>query len=322
MQIEDNAIILSNHWGWIEPTSPLERPFDKSSLRIPAMFSENYVAHSQAKRPNINQINSPKTDDEPSLDKEPVLRHGRDCLPRLATNLSTVVPHQFAMKLFSLSLIAISSMAMVGAQPLPAATQWCTTEITGSDICFQRYRDTGSDTAWGYLFPAAAGPTGQPTNEFIGIFTGRSNAGYIGASLGGTMTSNPLVLAWINGRAPLISLRRTEQYGPPPVLNTPGPVVTVLGGSGITAAGQQRIIYRCTNCTTWQGGSNGINLNAVTHNLGFVSHSTAKPSPPSSAAGGVMKHTLAGRHSLNVTAVKDATYWSTLQALQTLPALP
>lgn len=112
MQIEDNAIILSNHWGWIEPTSPLERPFDKSSLRIPAMFSENYVAHSQAKRPNINQINSPKTDDEPSLVKEPVLRHGRDCLPRLATNLSTVVPHQFAMKLFSLSLIAISSMAM------------------------------------------------------------------------------------------------------------------------------------------------------------------------------------------------------------------
>ena len=82
------------------------------------------------------------------------------------------------------------------------AQQW-TDPLTS--ISFYRHYDSGTDTAWGFVFPPL-----QPTsNEFIGFFIAPRNSGWIGTSLGGRMTSNLLILGWTNGATPIVSPRFT-----------------------------------------------------------------------------------------------------------------
>lgn len=170
------------------------------------------------------------------------------------------------------------------------------------------------------MFPEAD-PSGGVSNEFIGIFTAPATTGWIGNSLGGGMTQGPLILAWINDFQAMISVRRAIQYGPPSVMSG-GPTVTVLGGSGVTSDGlEQRIIFRCQNCTTWEGGSESINLDGWGP-LGFATHGAIKPLQPSTTDSPVYQHTYAGIHVLDAPAAKTAQYWDNLKKLQDLPQLP
>lgn len=78
--------------------------------------------------------------------------------------------------------------------------RWCDS-LSGA--CFQRFYDPRVDTTWGYAFP----PT--PNGEFIGIYIAPVTAGWIGASLGGGMENNPLILTWVDGTKPMLSVRYT-----------------------------------------------------------------------------------------------------------------
>jgi hypothetical protein len=91
---------------------------------------------------------------------------------------------------------------------------WCD-DLTS--ICFQRFYDEGVQTGWGYTFPDVD-PNGGVPDEFIGIYTGPETAGWIGASLGGGMTQNPLIVAWLNEGKAMAGVRRTEyvQASPSP----------------------------------------------------------------------------------------------------------
>lgn len=211
---------------------------------------------------------------------------------------------------------------------------WCD-EFTS--ICFQRYYDESVSTGWGYTFPDVD-PNGGVPDEFIGIYTAPASAGWIGASLGGGMTQNPLLVAWLseNGTA-VVGVRRTEyvlpfvlscvfltivprQYGPPAAYHE-GPVVTVLGSSGITTSGEQRIVFRCQNCTKWEGGSQGIDLNAGSPH-GFATNGGLKPLYPDDPDSPVYQHTLAGIFVLDVPAAKTGRYYDVLETFQKLPPLP
>jgi Cytochrome domain of cellobiose dehydrogenase len=102
--------------------------------------------------------------------------------------------------------------SIIGALAINAqekvASQWCDGAL---ETCFQRYFDPNTDTAWGYLFPPASAEGQPPRNEFIGIFEGPAESGWIGNSLGGQMKSNPLVVGWLdNGNKALVSIRFTE----------------------------------------------------------------------------------------------------------------
>ena len=93
---------------------------------------------------------------------------------------------------------------MLGTQS--QTVTWCD-DLTS--ICFQRFYDEGVSTGWGYTFPDVD-PNGGVPDEFIGIYTGPEDAGWIGASLGGGMTQNPLIVAWINEGKAMAGVRRTE----------------------------------------------------------------------------------------------------------------
>lgn len=59
------------------------------------------------------------------------------------------------------------------------------------------------------------------------------------------MLDNPLVVGWVDGENPKISLRKTSAYGPPAPWD--GGKLTILGTSGVNAT-HQRIVYRCEVC--------------------------------------------------------------------------
>lgn len=214
------------------------------------------------------------------------------------------------------AFVSLSAALFVSAQE---AAEWCDEGQTG--VCFHRYHDEAQDIGWGYLFPES-NPDGSVPNELIGIYTAPSAVGWVGNSLGGGMRFSPLVLGWIHENTAMASLRNAEEYGPPRIWGD-GPTLTVLGGSGVTADGQQRIIWRCQNCTTWESsnGPGGINLSG-TAPVGFAAHGSIKPLEPSVSDSPVYMHTVAGIHRLEVPEAKSADYWDILKKLQDTPQLP
>ncbi|TFK32758.1 hypothetical protein BDQ12DRAFT_701066 [Crucibulum laeve] len=187
-----------------------------------------------------------------------------------------------------------------------SATQWCD-NLT--NICFTRYYLQSLDTGFGYVFP----PLQPPSNEFIGIYTAPVSAGWIGNSLGGGMRSNPLIIGWIDESKPVVSARFVSSYTPPVPLA--GPVLTVLGTSGVNAT-HQRIVYRCQNCTSWTGGSGGIVLNG-TSTFGYATHGSVKPDTPSDPNSNLLQHTAVGQHGIDVSAAHTDQYAAYLQQLLT-----
>ncbi|KAH6903287.1 cellobiose dehydrogenase [Coprinopsis sp. MPI-PUGE-AT-0042] len=194
------------------------------------------------------------------------------------------------------------------------ASEWCDDDI---ETCFQRYYDPNTETAWGYLFPPAS-PQGQPPrNEFIGIFTGPVESGWIGNSLGGQMRSNPLVVGWLdNDNKALVSIRFTDQLLSPDVFE--GPELTVLGTSGSNGT-HQRIVYRCQNCTQWTGGTNGIPSNG-TAEFGYAGGSQ-KPPNVTDVDSSIPQHSIAGLHDLDVSAARSSSYNASLERLVAAPPL-
>lgn len=111
-----------------------------------------------------------------------------------------------------------------------------------------------------------------------------------------------------------------RQYGPPAPYHE-GPVLTILGSSGITASGEQRIVFRCQNCTKWEGGSTGVNLEGGAP-FGFAMHGTIKPLIPDNEDSPVYQHSYAGIYVMDVPAAKTGRYYDVLEKLQGLPPLP
>ncbi|EAU83866.2 cellulose binding iron reductase [Coprinopsis cinerea okayama7 len=149
-----------------------------------------------------------------------------------------------------------------------------------TSVCFQRYYEEHLDTAWGYLFP----PTDR--GEFVGFFIAPVRSGWIGNSLGGSMRGNPLVVGWLDDdNKPVISARITP-----------------------------------CNCTTWTGGSGGINLNG-THLFGYATHAAIKPIDPSNPNSSLYQHTEASLHTLDTVAGRSDAYDTDLGQLTNAPPL-
>ncbi|KAG2006962.1 cellobiose dehydrogenase [Coprinopsis cinerea AmutBmut pab1-1] len=218
---------------------------------------------------------------------------------------------------FPWSLVGATLLGAIStyAQDRPGTSEWCDS-IT--DICFQRYYDADLDIAWGYVFPPSPSAGEPQPDEFIGLFTGPVSAGWIGNSLGGGMRSNPLVVGWVdNEHNALLSVRFTSRFASPDPLE--GPQLTLLGTSGANAT-HQRIVYRCQNCTVWEGGSNGIRFNE-TAQFGFAAHGSQKPDDVANADSSVPVHSVAGQHDFDVSSARSDSYDMALQQLQAAPPL-
>ncbi|EAU83830.2 hypothetical protein CC1G_09499 [Coprinopsis cinerea okayama7 len=87
-------------------------------------------------------------------------------------------------------------------------------------------------------------------------------------------------------------------------------------------AGRNEFIgfFTAPNCTSWSGGSGGINLNGD-HLFGFVTHAAIKPLTPSDPNSSLYQHTLSGQHILNTVNARSASYDTILSQLANAPPL-
>lgn len=168
-----------------------------------------------------------------------------------------------------------------------------------TSACFQVHYESHLDTAWGYLFP----PIGR--DEFVGLFIAPIKSGWIGSSLGGSMRQNLLIVGWLDDDSKaVVSPRMAPSFSPPQPYS--GPKLTILGTSGSNGT-HQRIVYRCENCTTWTGGTGGINLSGE-GDFGYATHAAIKPVDPSNPNSSLYQHTEASMHSMNTVDARSTTY--------------
>ncbi|TEB28505.1 cellulose binding iron reductase [Coprinellus micaceus] len=149
-----------------------------------------------------------------------------------------------------------------------------------TSACFQVYYEEHLDTAWGYMFP----PTGR--DEFVGLFIAPIRSGWIGNSLGGSMRRNLLIVGWLddNDKA-MVSSRMAP-----------------------------------SNCTTWTGGTGGINLSGVGL-FGYATHAAIKPVDPSNPSSSLYQHTEASMHDMSPVDAQSSTYDIQLAELLNAPPL-
>ncbi|KDQ07962.1 carbohydrate-binding module family 1 protein [Botryobasidium botryosum FD-172 SS1] len=169
-------------------------------------------------------------------------------------------------------------------------------------ITFQSYTDPTHAITFRWVFPPLTTP---PSNEFIGEIVCPVELGYCGFSLVGAMTYSLIIMAWQNGNGVVLSPRWISKYGLPTVYN--GPVITQLPSTSVNAT-HWKAVYRCQNCTSWDGGS--LDLNGVTEMSWAMADSP--PAQPSNSASSFFKHTDYGYWSQSIVAARDAKYSSYL----------
>ncbi|KZS87659.1 cellobiose dehydrogenase [Sistotremastrum niveocremeum HHB9708] len=125
---------------------------------------------------------------------------------------------------------------------------------TDSGINFQGIFETTHGIQYGFVFPPTTA-TGATAQEFIGEIIVPVVNQWVGLAFGGQMADNLLMVAWPNANNIVFSPRYATGYIQP----TPyaGPTVTTLESS--VNSTYWKWIFRCQNCTTWDGGSMDTN---------------------------------------------------------------
>lgn len=112
------------------------------------------------------------------------------------------------------------------------------------------------------------------STEFIGILTCRGT-GYCGVSLGGSMVSSLLLLAYPSGNQVLTSFRWATDYAPP-ALYTGNAKLTQV--SSTVNSTHYSVIFRCRDCLAWdQDGEKGSAPTSVGFMVLGWAHSTTAP---------------------------------------------
>ncbi|KAA1477787.1 hypothetical protein DENSPDRAFT_867739 [Dentipellis sp. KUC8613] len=117
-------------------------------------------------------------------------------------------------------------------------------------ITFQGITDPVHGVTYGAVFPPLATSGADPT-EFIGEIVAPLDAKWVGLAMAGAMLDNLLIVAWPNGNKIVSSTRYATDYVQP--VEYDGPVLTDLPFTNINAT-HWNWVFRCQNCTSWQGG--------------------------------------------------------------------
>jgi cellobiose dehydrogenase (acceptor) len=94
---------------------------------------------------------------------------------------------------------------LLGALPLVGSVFAQIQELTYTDsngIPFTGNYDPAPDVHVGFIFPSSTTGT-----EFVGELIVPISKGWAGISIGGGMTSNPLIMAWVNNNKIVYSTR-------------------------------------------------------------------------------------------------------------------
>ncbi|KZP28042.1 hypothetical protein FIBSPDRAFT_1039750 [Athelia psychrophila] len=123
-----------------------------------------------------------------------------------------------------------------------------------NSIVFQGYTDPVHSVTYGVVFP----PLAANSTEFLGEIVAPIANAWVGLTLGGAMIDSLLLVAWPNGNTIVSSPRYASDYVQP--LWYSGPTLTTLPSSKVNAT-HWKWVFRCQNCTVWNGGS--INLSGA-----------------------------------------------------------
>ncbi|KIJ23153.1 iron reductase domain protein, partial [Sphaerobolus stellatus SS14] len=175
---------------------------------------------------------------------------------------------------------------------------------TENGINFQAFTDPVHNVTYAAVFPPLVS-TGSNSTEFIGEIIAPIANQWVGLSIGGAMLNSLLLVAWPNANAIVSSARFATAYAQPTVYA--GPTLTTLPSSHVNAT-HWKWVFRCQNCTTWQGGS--VNLGETDAWAWAVS--TVAVNNPSDPASTFNEHTDFGFWGENVMGAHNANYQSYL----------
>ncbi|KIY62194.1 hypothetical protein CYLTODRAFT_185011 [Cylindrobasidium torrendii FP15055 ss-10] len=125
------------------------------------------------------------------------------------------------------------------------ASQWSDPD-TG--ITFWGITDATYGVQYGLVFP----PADAGSTEFIGSIVAPIDAGWVSITPTSSMLKTLLLVAWNNDGEVVNSARHATSYSVPTILE--GPIITTLPSTSVNAT-HWKWVYRCQNCTTWDGGS-------------------------------------------------------------------
>ncbi|KAJ3740086.1 cellobiose dehydrogenase [Lentinula detonsa] len=149
-----------------------------------------------------------------------------------------------------LSCIVLSILSFIGGGFAQAATEYVDPD---NGITFWGITDPVHLVTHGYVFP----PISAGSTEFIGEIVAPISTGWAGVSPGGEMVDNLLLMVWANGDTVMGTNRFATDYIQP--VPYAGPIITNLPSTKVNST-HYKWVYRCQNCTVWDGGS--LNTNA------------------------------------------------------------
>ncbi|KAL1757668.1 cellobiose dehydrogenase [Schizophyllum commune] len=185
---------------------------------------------------------------------------------------------------------ALSALPLVGCALAQTGAQYTDPD---NGITFWGITDASHSVTYGYVFPET------DTGEFIGEIVSPIEGAWVGVSPKGTMLNSLLLVAWANGGEVVHSARIASGY----VLPTPleGPVITDLPSTTVNAT-HWKWVYRCQNCTTWDGGS----LDPTGSGAPAWAYSTKAVDDPSDPDSDFAQHTDFGFYGLDFASAHAA----------------
>ncbi|KAI0748539.1 hypothetical protein C8Q80DRAFT_1172344 [Daedaleopsis nitida] len=201
-------------------------------------------------------------------------------------------------KLLATGFAFLAAATLASAQ---VASSYCD---AASKICFQGITDVEEDMTIGVVLPPITTP---PSDEYIVQIVAPASYGWTGISMGGQMSNSLLFPMWTFGSKIMLGPRWTDDYVLP--LAYAGPKITLLPSSTANST-HVNAIFRCQNCTVWEGGSFGngdLNGTAV---LAYVASSTTGVDDPSDINSSFQEHDFFGFFGVDLSAAHSSSYSS------------
>lgn len=173
---------------------------------------------------------------------------------------------------------AAAIVALAGAASAATTTSSYTDSTTG--ITFQRWTDEDTGFALGLALPED--PTAK--TDIIGQIVA-PGSGWAGASMTSSMMASTLIACWPNGEDVVASVRKTNAYSNPAVME--GATLTSIPEGTFVNSTHFSYTFKCEGCVS--GDSGAFDVTGTTAVLGWAFSKTA-PTTPSDAGSALGYH--------------------------------
>ncbi|KAK0657973.1 hypothetical protein B0T16DRAFT_315189 [Cercophora newfieldiana] len=188
-------------------------------------------------------------------------------------------------------LLASSGLAASIEKRQWTESKYCNPEAGG--LCYLQIVPRGTNPIFRIAIPDGASGSFDTVLEIIAPIT----LGWAGFAWGGSMTANPLTVAWPNGQKATVSSRWSTGRVLPPVYSS----ATYKTLKSSRNATHWSVEVACTGCSRWSGGQ--INTNGLSMFAWAMSRSQV--SQPASASSSFSIHNSVGTFTEPLTSAKN-----------------